>query len=157
MTREETEAVLNALPDASWRLAFALCRYGGLRCPSELVRLTWADVSWDRARFTVHASKTEHHADAGIRVVPIFAELQPYFREAFEAADPGEVTCCPDVSEDHPGGDDGRWREALAEALSELPGLARDGTRRVVPRSSRVPVDWEQPRGGSAALLAGDG
>jgi len=95
VTRAETEAVLAALPDAKWRLAFALARYGGLRCPSEIVRLTWADVSWDRVRFTVHASKTEHHADAGVRIVPIFPELRPYFREAFEAAEDGEVYCCP--------------------------------------------------------------
>ena len=98
VTREETEAVLNALPDARWRLAFALARYGGLRCPSEVARLTWADVSWDRMRFTVHAAKTEHHADAGIRAVPIFPELLPYFREAFEAAEDGEVYCCPQYS-----------------------------------------------------------
>ena len=95
VTREVTEAVLDALPDAKWRLAFALIRYGGLRCASEVLRLTWADVSWDRERFTVHAAKTEHHSDGGIRVVPLFGELMPYFRDAWELAEPGEVHCCP--------------------------------------------------------------
>ncbi|MBN2582595.1 MAG: site-specific integrase [Planctomycetes bacterium] len=95
VARAEADAVLAALPDAKWRLVFALARYGGLRCPSEIVRLTWADIAWDRQRFTVHASKTEHHADGGIRIVPIFPELLGYLQEAFDAAEPGEVHCCP--------------------------------------------------------------
>lgn len=92
---EMARAVLDALPDPGYRLVFALARYGGLRCPSEILRLKWEDVSWDRLRFTVHASKTEHHEHGGIRVVPIFPELLPYLREAFEAAEPGAVYCCP--------------------------------------------------------------
>ena len=46
-------------------------------------------------RFAVYASKTEHEADAGIRVVPIFPELLPHLQEAFEQAEPGTVYCCP--------------------------------------------------------------
>jgi len=92
---EETEAVLAACPDPSWRLVFALVRYGGLRCPSEVTRLKWSDVNWERMRFTVHARKTEHHEGGGIRVCPIFPELYPYLRDAFEAAEPGAVFCCP--------------------------------------------------------------
>jgi integrase len=95
VSQEEAKAVLDACPDAQWRLAFALCRYAGLRCPSEVTRLTWADINWDKMRFTVHASKTEHHADGGVRQVPIFPELYPYLRDAFEDAEPGTVYCCP--------------------------------------------------------------
>ncbi|MDP7637598.1 MAG: phage integrase SAM-like domain-containing protein [Phycisphaerae bacterium] len=72
ISREEAEAVLDACPDAQWRLVFALCRYGGLRCGSEVAWLKWEDVNWEKMRFTVYSSKTEHHADAGIRVMPIF-------------------------------------------------------------------------------------
>jgi len=89
VSQEESWAMLNACPDAEWRLIFALCRFGGLRCPSEVLRLTWADIDWARDRFTVHASKTEHHADGGIRQVPIFPELAPYLAECFEQAEPG--------------------------------------------------------------------
>jgi hypothetical protein len=35
VTREEAQKVLDACPDAQWRLLFALSRFGGLRCPSE--------------------------------------------------------------------------------------------------------------------------
>ena len=95
VSHAEAEAVLDACPDARWRLVFALCRYGGLRCASEVARLTWADVNWSKMRFTVNASKTEHHADGGIRVVPIFPELYPHLRDAFEQAKAGAVYCCP--------------------------------------------------------------
>ena len=67
----------------------ALGRYAGLRVPSELRGLCWADIQWDRDRFTVHSPKTEAHRDGGIRSVPIFAELLPFLRDAFELAEPG--------------------------------------------------------------------
>ena len=83
--------VLDACPDAEWRLLFALSRFGGLRCPSEHFSLTWGDVDWERGRFRVHSPKTEHHEDGGDRWVPIFPELRPYLEEAFELAPDGAV------------------------------------------------------------------
>ena len=44
ITREDAAKVIDACPDAQWRLIFALARYGGLRCPSEVLALTWGDV-----------------------------------------------------------------------------------------------------------------
>ena len=87
---EDAKKVLDACPDIQWKLIFALARWGGLRCPSEILRLKWEDINWEQKRFTVHASKTEHHADGGIRQVPIFPELMPLFLEAFETAPEGE-------------------------------------------------------------------
>jgi len=89
VTRDEAQKVLDACPDAEWRLIFALCRYGGLRCPSEILKLTWRDIRWDEGRFTVHSPKTEHHEGHASREVPLFPELLPYLREAFEQAQPG--------------------------------------------------------------------
>ena len=89
VSREEAEAALDACGDVEWRALFALCRYGGVRCPSEVLRLRWGDVDWQRQRFTVHASKTEHHTGSGIRQVPIFPELLPHLRDCFERAEPG--------------------------------------------------------------------
>ena len=91
LSRQETQAVLDACPDAEWRLIFALCRFGGLRCPSEVLRLQWGDIDWEHSRFTVHAIKTEHHPGGGVRQVPIFPELHPYLRDCFEQAEPGQV------------------------------------------------------------------
>ena len=84
---------LNACPDTQWRLIFALARWGGLRCPSEVLRLKWEDIDFEHDRFTVHASKTEHHADSGIRTVPMFPELKPLFQNAFDEAETGDVYC----------------------------------------------------------------
>lgn len=86
VTREEAGAVLDACPDGEWRLLFALARFGGLRTPSEPLRLRWTDIDWEGARFTVHASKSEHHAGAGVRVVPIFPGLRSHLEAARQEA-----------------------------------------------------------------------
>ncbi len=62
--------ILAACPDDEWRLIFALCRFGGLRCPSEIWRLTCEDLTSDR--FTVHGKGKKE------RVVPIFERLRPH-------------------------------------------------------------------------------
>jgi integrase len=86
---EDAEKMLDACPDTQWRLIFALCRYAGLRCPSEVLGLRWQDVNWDRSRMLVHSPKTEHHEGHESRMVPIFPELRPYLMAAFEEAEPG--------------------------------------------------------------------
>jgi len=90
VTQEIALKVLEACPNAQWRLIFGLARWGGLRCPSEVLRLTWQDVDFEHNRFTVHASKTEHHANSGIRMFP---ELKPLFQDAFDEAKDGAVYC----------------------------------------------------------------
>ena len=42
VTLPKAYAVINACPDAEWRLLFALCRVGGFRCPSQIVPLCMA-------------------------------------------------------------------------------------------------------------------
>jgi integrase len=91
VTRETAAKILDACPDAEWRLLFALSRFGGLRCPSEHLLLTWADVDWERGRFRATSPKTEHHEGKAERWVPIFPELRPYLEEAFELAPEGAV------------------------------------------------------------------
>ncbi|MBA3482843.1 MAG: tyrosine-type recombinase/integrase [Pirellulales bacterium] len=80
--REDAAKVLDACPDAQWRLLFALSRYGGLRCPSETLALRWADVDLAAGRMVVRSPKTEHIDGKESRVVPIFPELRPYLEDA---------------------------------------------------------------------------
>ncbi len=97
ITAEAAGKVLDACPDAEWRLIFALCRWGGLRCPSEVLALRWGDVDWERSRFTVRSAKTEHHEGKDRRIAPIFPELLPHLADAFDRAEPGQefvVTRC---------------------------------------------------------------
>jgi integrase len=89
ITRDMAQRVLDAYPDGEWRLMFVLARFGGLRTPSETLKLRWADVDWERARFTVHSTKTEHHEGGGVRIVPIFPELLPYLETQWDAAPEG--------------------------------------------------------------------
>jgi site-specific recombinase XerD len=87
--REATAKVLDSCPDAQWRLLFALSRYAGLRCPSEHLALTWADVNWAEGRMLIRSVMTEHHDGKGTRLVPIFPELRPYLEAVWDAAEPG--------------------------------------------------------------------
>ena len=91
VTRKETAKLLEACPNAEWRLIVALARYGGLRIPSEALALTWADVDWATGRFKVRSPKTEHHEGHGARLVPLFPELRPYLERGFEEAPEGAV------------------------------------------------------------------
>ena len=81
-------ALLNACPDQEWRTLYALARYGGLRCPSEVLRLRWTDIGWDRGRFKVRASKTERYGK-GERIVPLFPELKAELDALYSLAAPG--------------------------------------------------------------------
>ena len=72
---EASRAILEACPDQEWRVIFSLARYGGLRCPSEALRLRWEDIHWERNRFKVHSTKTQR-SGKGERIVPLFPELR---------------------------------------------------------------------------------
>ena len=87
----DSEAVLEACPDARWRSIFALARWGGLRCPSEVLAVKWEHVDWDatKGRLIVPTGKTKQ------RVVPLFPELRAVLEESYEAARVGEVYIVP--------------------------------------------------------------
>jgi len=89
--RDVVAKVLDACPDAEWRLIVALGRYGGLRTPSETLRLTWDRIDWAKGRFYVPSTKTEHHHGKAGRWVPIFPELRPFLKESFDLAAEGTV------------------------------------------------------------------
>ncbi len=91
VTRAEIGRVLEACPDHHWRAIVALSRYGGLRCPSEVLSLRWQDVDWEASRIVVASPKTEHHAGKASRTIPLFPELRQILDEAFELAPEGAV------------------------------------------------------------------
>jgi integrase len=91
VTAQATEKILDACPDGEWRAMIALCRYGGLRSPSELLQLTWADIDWHRGRFLVRSPKLEHTKDKGRRIVPLFPELRPHLEALHKRAPTGSL------------------------------------------------------------------
>jgi integrase len=86
-----SKAVLESLPSLQWKLIFALCRWGGLRCPSEVLALRWVDVDWEKGRIRIKSEKTEHHTGKGSRDIPLFPELKPILEQAWHEAEEGEV------------------------------------------------------------------
>jgi integrase len=93
--RDVIERVLEACPNNDWRLVVVLARYVGLRIPSELERLTWSDVDWSGQKLTIRVPKKEHIDGHETRVVPIFPEVEPYLRLAFDDAPAGSVYVLP--------------------------------------------------------------
>jgi integrase len=112
VSQPDAYAVLSILPDVQWRLIFALSRFGGLRCPSEHLRLTWPDVDWVRERIRIDSPKT------GERFIPIFAELRPYLSAARgEATEAAHVITRRRASAQ-------RWGTLLERILAKV-GIAR--------------------------------
>ena len=83
--RPTTDAILAECPDHDWKLIFALPRFAGLRCPSEVTGLRWADILWDKNRIRIDSPKT------GLRFCPIFEELRPILKAAFDDASEEEL------------------------------------------------------------------
>jgi integrase len=127
--RDTTAKVLDACPDSQWRLLFALARYGLLRCPSEILALTWSDVNWGEGRMIVRSSKTEHHEGKAFRVVPLFSELRPFLNAVWDEAEEKAQFVIT------------RYRAANANLRMQLTKvIAQAGRRRMaeaVPKSSR--------------------
>ena len=83
-----SQAILESCPDKEWRVIFALARFGGLRCPSEVLGLNWSDVNWERGRFKVRSPKTKR-SGKGERVVPLFPELRQELSDLWAEVQPG--------------------------------------------------------------------
>jgi len=85
VSREDAAAVIAKCHDPTYRLMFALSRWGGLRCPSEHLALEWRHVDFAGGSIGVMSPKT------GWRVLPMFPELRPFLEEAKNLASPGAV------------------------------------------------------------------
>ena len=89
ITQDDTLKLIEHAPSIDWRTMIALARFGGLRCPSEVLSLQWSGFDWDGKRFRVDSPKTEHHPNGGFRIVPMFFELRPFLDEARKQAGRG--------------------------------------------------------------------
>ena len=89
ISRETIAKVIDAAPDAEWRLLIVLSRFGGLRVPSEALSLRWTDVDWEHNRLSIRSPKTEHHEGKGGRIIPLFPEIREHLQAVFDAAEPG--------------------------------------------------------------------
>jgi integrase len=97
--RETVARVMEACPDDEWRAIIALCRFAGVRCPSEIVNLRWGDVNWERGRLAVRSPKTEAHEGHAFRIVPMAPEVRPILERLFHAAPVGSELVVPSLGD----------------------------------------------------------
>ena len=95
VTDEMMKAVLEVCADDHWRGVLILCRYAGLRCPSELVGLKWSDINWENNRMTVKSPKTARHEGHAFRMVPIAPNVKQILLSLFHNAEVGAEAVLP--------------------------------------------------------------
>lgn len=121
---EVTVATINkimaATTDVRLKLAIALARFGGLRCPSELAVLRWEWINWEDQTMLIYAPKLEHLPRKKWRTIPIFTELRPYLDAVFEL----------DTTE---------GEELVLEGLTVNEGTLRSRLKRLCERTSIPP------------------
>lgn len=82
VSREVIAKVIDACPNAEWRLLVALARFGGLRNPSETLALKWEHIDWIERTIKVPGSKGKDLIRW--RLIPIYEELIEPLRDAFD-------------------------------------------------------------------------
>jgi integrase len=120
ITHDDTLKLLDACSNHVWRVIVALSRFGGLRCPSEVLSLRIQDIDWDAGKMEVQSPKTEHHDGKATRTVPIFPELRPYLEEAFEMAPEGAVHLVSDEMRARANGPDGWVNVNLRTTMEKI-------------------------------------
>ena len=151
VARDEIASVLQACPNAQWRLLVTLSRFGGLRCPSEHLALRWGDVDWERSRITIHSAKTAHHEGKETRIVPLFPELRKPLEEVWEQAEPGSehvIAICRDEAKIFGLGLNG---SSVALASNRGRSFCRIFARRERPNSPLSSPDTSRPSGWATA------
>ncbi len=113
VTRDEAAKIIDACPDAEWRLIVALCRFAGLRCPTEVLTLRWGDVLWDQERMNVPNVKTGKTTGETFRTIPLFPEVRQHLEEVFALAPEGAEYIVT------------RYRDANANLRTQLARIAR--------------------------------
>ena len=95
---QQITQLLEHLPMWQDRVTLGLARYGGLRCPSEVLALKWEHIHLgdntknDPSYMMVRNEKTMHHSSVSeYRKVPLFPELAPFIQEAWDMSKPGAV------------------------------------------------------------------
>ncbi|MCC7409244.1 MAG: tyrosine-type recombinase/integrase [Phycisphaeraceae bacterium] len=130
VTLEEAALLLDACPNHDWRAIVALSRFGGLRCPSEVLSLRWQDIDWEKGRVVVTSPKTEHLGKDS-RTIPLFPDLRRVLLEAFEAAPEGSVYVV-----------DERYRQAATGPAGWRNANLRTTFRKIIRKAGLTP--WER-------------
>jgi integrase len=74
--------------DAEWKVIFALARWGGVRTPSESLRLKWQHVNFAEGWIRIESPKTAKQGKDH-RFIPMFPQLRGPLAELYEIAPAG--------------------------------------------------------------------
>ena len=85
ITMVDYEKILAACRTKEQRAILVLARIGGLRIPSEIANLTWADILWDIGRIWIKSPKTENYEGKAGRFVPLWAPIRKELEALFFA------------------------------------------------------------------------
>jgi len=88
ITMTDYEKILAACRTQEQRAVLVLVRIGGLRIPSEIANLTWADVLWDIGRIWIKSPKTEHYEGKKGRFVPLWEPMRRELEALYFADEP---------------------------------------------------------------------
>ena len=83
ITMVDYEKILAACRTPEQRAILALARIGGLRIPSEIANLTWADILWDIGKIWIKSPKTEHYEGKKGRFVPLWGPIRKELEALF--------------------------------------------------------------------------
>ena len=88
VSRDTVERLIASV-EPEWQLIIALARYGGLRCPSEVMDLEWSWVDLPASTMKVFSRKNQRYEAKRWREVPIFPELRSPLERAWDLAPVG--------------------------------------------------------------------
>jgi integrase len=89
ITREMTQAVMDAAPHDEFRLLIGLARFAAMRNPSETYPLRWRDIDFKAKRIRITSPKGARHGK-GERECPLFPELIPLLEKVRPGTAPGD-------------------------------------------------------------------
>lgn len=87
---EDIDRIIAVCPSIEWEALTILARYGGLRCPSEVLAVRWCDVDFDRGVLRVKSPKQEHLDNGGWRELPLFPEVRDVLSRMLMSPEGGE-------------------------------------------------------------------
>jgi len=95
--QESIRSLADDLDDDSYLVA-VLARFGGLRVPSEVLPLDWADIDWEGGTLRVTCQKTARHPHCRIRMIPLFPDVREVLSRRWQHESKGQIIDDPTMT-----------------------------------------------------------
>lgn len=91
---EIIQSIMPYIRSSEFKAIIALARFGGLRCPSEILPMRWSNFNHTEKTILVTSTKTAHTGH-GHRIIPLFPEIGTIINRLREEADPKQPLLFP--------------------------------------------------------------